>query len=347
MAISVREISQVDFVLWDDYVREHSEGTFCHLSGWKTVVETGAGHQCPYLMAEEDGNVIGVLPLTYRKSYLFGKALISSMFAVYGGALASSESAYSALEGAAWEKGQELGLTSVSYKTPKSRHKDASGWMVEQERAATFRKNLALGADAILLDIPRKQRAVVRKSLQNGLICEWGGDLKTFYSLYAESVRNLGTPVFPEKLFATFLDVFGDAVEVQIVRAPTGEPIASLLSFYYKNQVLPYYAGGNALARTFGAHDFMYYHLMVRAVEKGKQVFDFGRSKIGSGPYKFKKNWGFDPIALEYECQILEGCQPQDLSPTSKKFELMVKVWKKLPLGVANILGPPIARHLG
>lgn len=347
MAIFVREINQADFQAWDEYVRHHSDGTFCHLSGWKTVVEVGAGHRCPYLIAEEDGKVVGILPLTLRKSYLFGAALISSMFAVYGGVLASDERTHRALENAAWEMGQELGLRSVSYKTIIARHKEMEGWSVEQNVAATFHKKLGGDADAILLGIPRKQRAVVRKSLQNGLTCSWERDLKAFYSLYAESVRNLGTPVFPRKLFSTLLDVFGDDVEVQIIRSPSGEAIASLMSFYFNNNVLPYYAGGKSAARTFGAHDFMYYQLMVRAVEKGKRVFDFGRSKVGSGPYKFKKNWGFDPIPLEYEYQVMEGCQLADLSPTNKKFELMVQIWKKLPLGVANILGPSIARHLG
>ncbi|MBV1901597.1 MAG: FemAB family PEP-CTERM system-associated protein [Kordiimonadaceae bacterium] len=347
MPIKVCEVGKSDYAAWDIYVRAHIEGTFCHLSGWKTVVERGAGHSCPFFVAKEGDKIVGVLPLTFRKSRLFGNALISSMFAVYGGVLADSSEAHTLLEEAAWHYAQSNGLDIVSYRTIKSGHAEDIGWAVDTDSAATFIKPLKETPEDILLDIPRKQRAVVRKTLKNGLQSVWGTDVGAFYKLYAESVRNLGTPVFPKRLFEELLAVFGDAVEIQLVKTEEGHPIASLMSFYFKDTVLPYYAGGSPLARKFGAHDFMYYDLMLRAAEKGKTVFDFGRSKSGSGPYKFKKNWGFEPLPLEYQHQVAPGAAIANLSPTNKKFSLMVDVWKKLPLPLANLLGPPIARHLG
>ncbi len=345
--VMVRQACEADFSSWDDYVRSNPEGTFCHLAGWKKVIERGAGQECPYLIAECENTIVGVLPLSFRKSMLFGNALISSMFAVYGGVVASTAEASEALEVYAWEMAQSWRLNTVSYKSTNAQHKEQEGWAVELDSAATFRKPLQLDEESILLDIPRKQRAVVRKSLNNGLSCTWEKDLDTFYQLYAVSVRNLGTPVFPKKLFASFLQEFGNDVEVQIIYSPEGKPLASLMSFYFKDQVLPYYAGGTVDARIYGAHDYMYYQLMVRAARKGKKVFDFGRSKVGTGPYKFKKNWGFEPLPLEYQHQLAAGMEAPNLSPSNRKFELMVKVWKKLPLGIANVIGPPIARHLG
>lgn len=347
MVVTVRDISGVDYAAWDQYVRGHKKGTFCHLVGWKTVVESGAGHRCPYLIAEEAGKIVGILPLVVRESLLFGKALISSMFAVYGGVLASSEAAYAALDEAAWAIAAAENIDALTYRSVEARHEDRDGWTVDADSSATFQRELADNPESILLSIPRKQRAVVRKSLKAGLHCDWGSDLETFYSLYAESVRNLGTPVFSKKLFRGFLDVFQDDVEVQVIRTPEGQPVASLMSFYFTDYVLPYYAGGNREARKYGAHDFMYYQLMVRAAARGAKLFDFGRSKVGSGPYKFKKNWGFEPTLLQYETRLADGAEPQDLSPNNKKFVAMVNLWKKLPLPVANFLGPSIARHLG
>lgn len=347
MTITVREYVETDKERWDSYVAGHPEGTFCHRAGWQYVVQNGAGHQACFLVAEEEGKLCGVLPLTIRRSFLFGKAALSTMFGVYGGALADDETAYSALDEAAWQRLTELGVDTLEYRSMRARHRDTEDWMVDDTSAATFQRPLSDKEDQILLDIPRKQRAVVRKSLKNGLVCSWDKDLETFYALYAESVRNLGTPVFPKKLFESFLEEFPDETEIQIILNPDGKPVASLMSFYHGETVLPYYAGGSPDARRYGAHDFMYYQLMLRAAAKGIKVFDFGRSKVGTGPYKFKKNWGFSPTELQYETRVRAGCKKPDLSPTNKKFELMVKVWKKLPLPVANMFGPSIARHLG
>lgn len=347
MSVSVREMEDKDQSDWDAFVSEHPSGTFCHRAGWKHVIEKGARQKCQYLMAEEQGRLVGILPLSIRDSVLFGKALISNMFAVYGGPLAVSDDAYRALDQAAWSFAEEQDIDAMEYRTQVARHRSDENWHIDETTAATFQKVLKTSEEELLLDIPRKQRAVVRKSLKNGLTCDWSPDVNGFYALYAESVRNLGTPVFPRKIFSQFVSVFSDDVEIQVIRTPEGRPVASLMSFYHGDWVLPYYAGGTPDARKYGAHDFMYYQLMIRAADKGKSRFDFGRSKMDTGPYKFKKNWGFEAKPLQYETCLAAGAAKPDLNPSSKKFELMVKVWKKLPLPVANLLGPPLARHLG
>ena len=347
MEIAVRRLEEKDLASWDAFVSNHPEGTFCHRAGWKLVIEQGANQKPVYLLAERDGIIVGILPLAHRKSLLFGSALISTMFAVYGGPLASSDEAYDALDTAAWAYAVNEGITALEYRSVRGRHHNNGGWKKDQAKSATFRGALETDHDSILAAIPRKQRAVVRKSLKAGLTCSWEKNIDIFYDLYAESVKNHGTPVFPKKLFKTFLEVFDQDVEIQIIYAPDGSPLASLRSFYHDEYVLPYYAGGKAIARRYGAHDYMYFNLMLRAAERGKTKFDFGRSKLDTGPYKFKKNWGFEPTPLAYETRLADGAVVTDLSPANQKFELMVKIWKKLPLPVANFLGPPIARHLG
>lgn len=346
MGIQISLLEASDHIGWDAFVNDHQQGTFCHLVGWKTVIEQGAGQHCPYLVAKQDGEIVGVLPLTVKKHFLFGKALISNMFCVYGGALTADETVAVTLYEHAWSFAQDhqLPVLELRADVPEA-VKDAS-WDTATG-SATFNRQLAATDDEQLLMIPRKQRAVVRKSLKNNLSTNWVGDTDTFYDLYARSVLALGTPVFPKKLFAALASVFGDAVQVQLTLGPDGRPVASLMSFYFNQTVMPYYAGGSAFVRPLGAHDFMYYNLMLHARERGCSIFDFGRSKVDSGPYKFKKNWGFEPTPLHYCSRIAPGAAQPNLSQQAGPFATLSKVWKKLPLGVSKILGPPLARHLG
>ncbi len=348
MTVRVRLLDNASAGPWDAFVEAHADGTFCHRSGWKTVIEEGAGHESPFLLAEQDGAIVGVLPLTIRRSMLFGRQAISTMFGVYGGPLAVSDEAYDALDAEAWKLATEAGCDILEYRTVTARHHDDAGWSIVKGKAATFIRDLAPGDEqALLLQIPRKQRAVVRKSLEKDLVSDWNSSVDEFYKLYAYSVHGLGTPVFPKRLFAAFKAVFGDDVLIQIIRDSEGTGVASLMSFCTRDTVLPFYAGGSARARALAAHDFMYFDLMKQAVASGRTKFDFGRSKVGTGPYSFKKNWGFEPTPLEYEYRLADGAEVPDMSPQNRKFSLMIAAWKRLPLGIANLIGPPISRHLG
>lgn len=346
MAARINMLARHDFAAWDAFISKMPAATFCHRAGWKTVIEKGAGQTCPYLIATQDGDVVGVLPLSIKKHTLFGKALISNMFCVYGGAIAVDVKTEEELYNAAWVLAVRENIPVFENRSLTAKHEGVDGWVSEQ-KSATFVRELALDEDAQLLSIPRKQRAVVRKSLKNDLSTDWTGSVDIFYDLYARSVLGLGTPVFPKKLFVMLKEVFGDDVDIQITCDPEGQPIASLMSFYDEHSVLPYYAGGNEHARSLAAHDYMYFQLMLRAQSRGKKYFDFGRSKIDSGPYKFKKNWGFEPQTLGYEWKLSDGAALPDMSQQSGIFGHLTQLWKKLPLPVSKVLGPPIARHLG
>jgi FemAB-related protein (PEP-CTERM system-associated) len=126
-----------------------------------------------------------------------------------------------------------------------------------------------------------------------------------------------------------------------------GQPIASVLNFYFRDEVLPYYGGGRATARDLAANDFMYWEVMRRACERGYRLFDFGRSKRGTGAYDFKKHWGFEPVPLAYQFRLASGQKIPELNPLNPKLRLFIALWKKLPLAVTVRLGPPIVRVLG
>jgi FemAB-related protein (PEP-CTERM system-associated) len=222
-------------------------------------------------------------------------------------------------------------------------------WEVKDGTYADFERPLAQSDDEILKSIPRKQRAEVRRSQTFDLAVSVGSDSKArddHYRVYATSVRNLGTPVFPRSLFDAMLDEFGEDADILTV-AKDGEPLAAVLSFYFKGRVYPYWGGGTAEARTFRANDLMYFELMRRAVARGCTSFDFGRSKFGTGAFAFKKNWGFEPEPLRYAVRTADGAVAREINPLDPKYRMQIALWQKLPLWLANRLGPPIARGLG
>jgi FemAB-related protein (PEP-CTERM system-associated) len=165
--------------------------------------------------------------------------------------------------------------------------------------------------------------------------------------LYSSNVKRHGTPGLPKRFFEALHRRFGEACEVLTVTDREGRALSSVMSFYFRDEVLPYYAGDHPAARHVAANDFKYWELMRRACARGLSVFDYGRSKVGTGPFSFKKNWGFEPRALSYEYRLFKrGDVPQN-NPLNPKYRGVIAVWRRLPLPIANLLGPPIARQLG
>jgi FemAB-related protein (PEP-CTERM system-associated) len=342
--LRVREIDPEAERRWDDFVAACPEATFFHRIGWKRVIEGSLGHETHYLYAEDaSGSIVGVLPLVFIRSLLFGRSLTSTAFCVYGGPAAVSASAREALTRRAIELGERLGVGHIEFR---SRQPTQSDWQRKSSLYATFRKRIDPDPEKNLLAIPRKQRAMVRKGMKLGLSSEIDGNVDRLHALYAESVRNLGTPVFPKRYFSALQREFGSDCEVLTV-VHQGRPVSSVMSFFFRDEVLPYYGGGTAEAREVAANDFMYWEVMRRAALRGCGIFDFGRSKFGTGSFDFKKYWGFVPEPLHYEYRLVRGKTLPDLNPLNPKFRMFIAAWKRLPLPLANMLGPLLARNLG
>jgi FemAB-related protein (PEP-CTERM system-associated) len=332
----------------DAFVAGHAEGTPFHRPAWLNAVARGTGNRALALIAERNGEICAYLPLNEVHSPIFGRLLASSGFAVGGGVLASdgadTEALFAATEELALRRstpGIELRGGILPTRRP--------GWTIKTESHCGFVNPLAGDDEAQLLSIPRKQRAEVRKGLEKPLTVEVGrgeADRAAHYTVYAESVRNLGTPVFPRTLFDAVLECFGEQADILTVRHQ-GDPVASVLSLYHRSAVMPYWGGGTRAARWLRANDRMYYELMLHARHRGCTHFDFGRSKTASGAYHFKRNWGFEPEPLSYAAWTAPGIDPRDADPTSARHALRIAVWQRLPLGIANRLGPWIARGLG
>lgn len=327
---------------WNDFVRAHPDGTFFHLCEWEKVLTQAFNHRTHYLYTESGGRISGVLPLAEVRSALFGHALISTPFCVYGGILAADADAHRALEQAACDLARELRVDYLEMRNRTPRHPD---WPAK-DLYVTFRRPIDPDAEKNMAAIPRKQRAMVRKGIQRELSVEIDGGIDRLYAIYSESVRNLGTPVFGRRYLALLAQVFAGQCEVLTV-THAGQGVASVLSFYFRDEVLPYYGGSTSAARALAANDFMYWQVMERAREHGMRLYDFGRSKRGTGSFDFKSHWGFEPQPLSYEYFLVRARELPNLSPTNAKFGRLIELWRRLPLPVTRVIGPPIARYLG
>ncbi|MBT9505798.1 FemAB family XrtA/PEP-CTERM system-associated protein [Rhodoferax sp.] len=346
LSLTVKRLQVQDLATatrWDEFVLACPEATFFHRAGWQNIVRDVFRHDTYFLYAESNGQIQGVLPLGHVNSWLFGNALTGLPFAVYGGVAATSAEAADALEHEAQQLARELGVAHLELRNVNRRHAD---WPT-QDLYVTFRKEILADEEANMLAIPRKQRAMVRKGIKNGLVSEIDTTVDRFFALFADNVHRHGTPAMPKKYFKALQREFGADCEVLTVTSSDGRPLSSVLSFYFRDEVLPYYAGDDERARDLAANDFKYWELMRRACARGLKVFDYGRSKQGTGPYAFKKNWGFEPTPLHYEyCLYKRDAIPQN-NPNNAKYKLMISTWRRMPLGLANWLGPFVVRNLG
>ncbi|HWU85232.1 MAG TPA: FemAB family XrtA/PEP-CTERM system-associated protein [Rhodocyclaceae bacterium] len=343
--LSLHRLAPDAYASWDAYVLAQPQATFFHRAGWQRIIETIFRHRTFFLYAARAGRIVGVLPLAQVNSRLFGNSLASLPFAVYGGVVTDADDAEAAamLEAEAERIARELEVEHLEYRNVVSRHAD---WPT-QDLYVTFRREIFADEEANLNAIPRKQRAMVRKGIKNGLRSEIETNVDNFFALYADNVHRHGTPAMPKRYFAALLAEFGADAEVLTAFGPDGKPLSSVLSFYFRDEVLPYYAGDHVDARDLAANDFKYWELMRRACARGLKVFDYGRSKQGTGSFAFKKNWGFEPQPLYYEYRLFKRDAIPQNNPNNPKYKLMIAAWQRMPIVLANWLGPHIVRNLG
>lgn len=336
----IRDFGDADAAQWDAYVRAHPHGSPFHLIAWKKTVEEGFGYPGRFLLAERDGAIRGILPLFLVKNLLMGKVLLSSPFAVYGGVLAADDETRAAFRDHLSGLGRSLG---VQYVELRNAFPEQCLGFSKVERYVTFTQEIGSDEEAILEHIPRKTRAAVRKSLKFELAARSTRERRTFERLYGENLRRLGTPCFPSRHFAAILRHFG--AEVDIRETLRGDQvIAAVLSFYFRDQVLPYYGASDASALAYQPNNFMYFDLMRRAGANGFRLFDFGRSKIDSGSFDFKAHWGMRTRTLPYEMLLVKRKDPPHFSPNNPKFQLAIRIWQRVPLGITRLIGPWLNR---
>jgi len=328
---------------WDEYVRAHAHGTPFHLRAWCDAVEEAYGHRPAHLTAWRDGCLVGVLPLFEVKSLLAGRLLVSVPYATYGGILANSDESAEAL----FDKAKDL-ARGFGAKYLELRHREPNGLdLPEINRYDTFRKQLPDKKEEVLAELPRKTRAAARKGIQNlgedaaTVGPEW---LDAIYDLYAVSLRRLGSPNYSRRLFHALRENYGEDCVCLVVRG-AGEPVAGVMSFVFRDEIVPYFSGCIEEAMARQVNNVMYLRLMEYAVERGLRVFDFNRTRRDNrGPYDFKRHHGFEPTPLHYQVYLSGTDALPNLTPSNRKYALAGRLWRKLPLWVTRPAGARITK---
>ena len=343
--VKVRAFQAQDAPAWDALVAKEASATFCHQSGWGRVVKNVWNHSAHHLLAERGSEVTGVLPLFHVKSRLFGSMLVSSPNAVYGGAVAKDQASTEALIAEAKKIATRLQVDFLELRDAfETEAVDAE--LHRKDLYFTFAHPISTDEEAMMKTFPRDIRTMIRKGIKNELTAQLGREelLDEFYEVYATSVHHLGTPVFPKKLFATFLCEFPNESDILLIRQ--GDKVAGgVLNFYFRDTVMPYYGGAYGEFYRAGINNYMYWALMQSAAQRGYTRFDFGRSKSGTGAFDFKRGWGMEMKALPYQFYLVKAQEMPNLNPTNPKYEMMINLWKKLPFGVTKIIGPALVKN--
>lgn len=326
---------------WDRYVLQHPHATLFHMTTWKRAIERTFGYQARYLAAEQDGEIAGVLPLFLVSNPLMGKTLISTPFASYGGILAGDEEARISLLNAATRLAHEK---RVQYLELREQQPYEDSGFYTKKLYVNFKCPIDPNPEQQMARLPKDTRYMIRKAVKGGLRTTRGNhQLDVFYEVYAHSVRNLGTPVFPRGFFRTLLEELRDLAEITIVWSGKSA-VAGTMCFHFQGSICPYYAGSTSQGRKCAANNFIFWHLIEDGAKRGIGVFDFGRSKLGTGSHVFKSKWNMEESSLPYRYYLVERKEMPDFSPNNPRFHRAIEMWKHIPLPMTKVFGPALVR---
>ena len=327
---------------WDAYVDRHPQACLYHRAAWRDVIRSVFGHESMYLCARQEEGIVGVLPLIRLKSRLFGDYLVSMPYFNYGGAVSDTPAVSQLLMGAVAERARELGCSHIEFRDTEPREP----WPARTDKV-TMVLPLPVDAAALWSAFSPKLRAQIRKPQKEGAVFVRGGSelLPEFYAVFARNMRDLGTPVYSRSFFKAILDVFPKHASIALVRYKRRAVAAGFLIGYRDRIEIPW-ASSLREFNSLGGNMFLYAEVLRMAIEDGYRVFDFGRSSVDSGTYNFKKQWGAQPKQLYWHYWASAGHAIPQLNPKNPKYRLAIKVWRHLPLFIANRIGPMIVGNL-
>jgi FemAB-related protein (PEP-CTERM system-associated) len=329
---------------WDAYVNHHASATGYHLHAWRQVFERAFGHRTHYLGAMRSGAVAGVLPLVEMRSVLFGRFLVSLPFVNYGGVLADDAVVERYLFDHAGMLAGTRGLSHVELRHVGRHFADVPA----RQHKVTMLLRLPPDVDGMWNALDRKVRNQVRKAEKSGLTFHTGGSelLDEFYPVFATNMRDLGTPVYARRVFDEVFAALPGRTALAVVRTADGQAAAAGIAVRHRDTVEMPWASSLRAHRMLSPNNLLYWGAIRHSIQTGAQVFDFGRSTPHEGTYNFKAQWGAEPVPLCWEYFLTTGAALPDHSPKNGRFSLAIEGWKRLPLPVANLLGPSIVRSI-
>jgi len=328
---------------WDEFVEAHKDASGYHLWRWRDILGSTFGHECVYLAHREAGRVTGVLPFVVVRSWLFGRFAVSLPFVNYGGILASNQRAVDALVDAAGALARERGLTHIEFR---HQRRLCPTLPVRQHKVA-MRLPLARSPGDMWNALDRKVRNQVRKAEKSGLDLQVGGlkILPEFYGVFARNMRDLGTPVYSSAFFAAILQQFPESTWVFAVRQGR-QTIGAAIAYAFRDGIEVPWASSLKEYLPLCPNNLLYWSIIQHAIAHSLRALDFGRSTPDKGTFHFKRQWGAEASPLHWEYQLLSRTTVPDQGPSNPRFRMAIEAWKRLPLGVANRLGPPIVRGI-
>jgi FemAB-related protein (PEP-CTERM system-associated) len=328
---------------WDAFVDGHADATAYHRWAWREVFQQAFGHQTEYLTAERSGRIVGVLPLVQMDSWLFGRFFVSLPFVNYGGVLADDPGSAQALIDRAAAMARERGLAHVELRHMARRFPALAA---KQHKVTML---LPLPGDVAVAweQLDRRVRNHIRKGEKSGFETRSGGAelLADFYPVFAENMRDLGTPVYSRRLFEQVLDRVGADARVFVVRLKD-KPVAVSITIGYRGKLEVPWSSSLKQYRGLNANTVLYWEMLKWAIDNRFHTFDFGRSTPNDGPYQFKAQWKAQPHPLAWEYALVNGAPIPDQSPKNPKFSLAIRMWQRLPVRVATLIGPAIVRNI-
>lgn len=328
---------------WDDFVRGHEQASFYHLFGWKAVNESSFGHKTFYLAAVDDGRILGVFPLVYLKSRLFGKILCSLPFVNYGGPCADDSGAERAL---IEEAKSIMDEHRIDYAEIRSLRK-LDGDLATSEHKVSITLTLDKNPDTLWNAYKTGHRNNIRRAYKRGLSVRSGGVelLDTFYDILSESWRNLGTPLYQKSYFERIVRTFPQDIKIFVIDHE-GLPISSAFNGHFRGIVEGMWLGALPKARELESSYVLYWEMVKDACEREFTLYHLGRSTVDSGGETFKKKWNTFPTQLYWQYFLRDGHAMPQLNVNNPKLQLAINGWRMLPLPVTRVFGPLLAKGI-
>ena len=343
-ALILRPLEPGKEQLWDAFVDTRPEASLYHRSPWRKLIQDLFGHDTLYLYATNAaGDWVGILPLVRLRSRLFGDYKVSMPYVNYGGALGLTPEIETALMQEAGQSGQIAGVSHIEFRDTVGR---AGVWKIRTDKVV-MELNLPASPDELWNGFSPKLRAQIRRPQREQTEVLHGGVelLSQFYEVFARNMRDLGTPVYGQAFFAAIMTAFPAAAHIVIVRHGQ-QPVAAAFLLGHRDRMEIPWASSLREYNQLGVNMLLYWEALQRAIAGGYKIFDFGRSSIDSGTYRFKKQWGAQPRQLYWHYWLASGQDLPELTPSSPKYRLAIRAWKRLPLFLANRLGPHIVKNL-
>ena len=339
----IKRLQTGEEALWDAFIEQSSAEAFYHLTGWKHVIEQSFGHSTWYLYATQAGRIVGVLPLVFLKSPMFGTYFVSIPFFNYGGILAENDEVRKCLVEEAAAIARTRGATHIEF-----RHQEnyALGLPVKTSKVVMM-LDLPESADALWNGFKSKLRSQIRRPEKEGFTVKFGHIelLDQYYDVFAVKMRDLGTPVYAKRFFENILKEFPQHTYICVIYAQE-RPIAAGFLAGFKGMLQIPWASTLPEFDRFSPNMLLYWHILKFACEQGYQRFDFGRSTPDEGTYRFKEQWGAKPAPCYWHYWLASGDTLPELNPHNPKFDMAIKVWRRLPLAMTKIIGPHIVKFL-